>query len=135
MINATNEKAIHGAEEELTLRLNRLSEKFPIDSEQFSQIAEEARADATESFLNTAINIQKHLEYHEKLEKIFSEIIPIFKAKNKAASITKCQLLLTRLFAEVETNFRNGDFAQPGGFSMLKSALKNVESKYATETR
>ncbi len=60
VINATNEKAIQDAEEELTLALNRLSENFPIDTEKFSQIANEAQTNATESFLNTAINVQKH---------------------------------------------------------------------------
>ena len=135
MIKASNEKAIEEAKSLLLKRLTMTSQSFPISSKNFNQMFQSVVAEATSVFLNGAINIDKHREFQEKLEKIFSELFTQFQANNQETSRLKCDSLLTKLFSEIENRIKAEEFAQPGGYKLLKIAIQNLEIKYFSETR
>ncbi len=135
MIKATNEKAIEDADTILLNRLTMTSQNFPISPEKINQIVKGIQTEALAAFLNRAINIDKHREYQEKLENIFTERFNEFQAKNLESSRHKCESLLQRHFTEVEARINADEFAQPGGYKLLKIAIQNLEIKYNSETK
>jgi hypothetical protein len=135
VIKATNEKAIEDADTILLNRLTMTSQNFPISPEKINQIVKGIQTEALAAFLNRAINIDKHREYQEKLENIFTERFNEFQAKNLESSRHKCESLLQRHFTEVEARINADEFAQPGGYKLLKIAIQNLEIKYNSETK
>ena len=135
MIKATNEKAIEDADTILLSRLTVTSQNFPISPERLNQTVETIQTEALTAFLDVAINIDKHREYQEKLQNIFADRFNEFQAKNVESSRQKCESLLKRLFTEIEARINTEEFAQPGGYKLLKIAIQNLEIKYNSETR
>ena len=135
MIKATNEKAIEDADTILLNRLTVTSQNFPISPEKINHIVKGIQTEALAAFLNRAINIDKHREYQEKLENIFTDRFNEFQSQNVESSRQKCESLLQRLFTEVEARIKAEEFAQPGGYKLLKIAIQNLEIKYNSETK
>ena len=87
---------------EFNVRMNFLSEMFPVPMETFNDQASDAQSSATFVFLSGAVNIDKHKEFQTKLEGLFTEIVVNFNNKNKQASEFKCkQVTITILSGKI----------------------------------
>jgi hypothetical protein len=73
------------------LRMDFLSETFPVAVQTFTDEAMEAQTSAMAIFLKAAVNVEKHPEFQKNLEIMFKEIIEKFQNKNEDASTEKCK--------------------------------------------
>ena len=91
VITQENNKAVEDAAKEMKLRMDFLSETFPVAVQTFTDEAMEAQTSAMAVFLKAAVNVEKHPEFQKNLEIMFKEIIEKFQNKNEDASTEKCK--------------------------------------------
>eukprot|EP00092_Neocalanus_flemingeri_P041411 GFUD01045093.1.p1 GENE.GFUD01045093.1~~GFUD01045093.1.p1 ORF type:complete len:651 (+),score=203.16 GFUD01045093.1:211-2163(+) len=128
MIQTENSKAIEKAALQYHNQMNSLM--FPVTLEVLNKENMKAQNQATDIFLNTAVNNDRNRQYFQNLNQLLEQFYQEYVAKNHTASDNKCEGILKNLYKEIEAQVEKGEFTRPGGHASYKDLILNLEKNY-----